>query len=122
DVLDVAAVDEQLHIPSFFILPYSSATGFLNSPTPSTLTVTTSPCLSGPTPGGVPVEMMSPGSRVMTKVMYSTRCSSGKISSRVLEPWRRSPLTHPSTLRPLPSKPVAMQRPMGPTVSKLLQR
>ena len=47
--------------------------------------VTTSPATIGPTPDGVPVEMISPGSSVMTKVMYSIRNSIGKIRLLVLE-------------------------------------
>src|ERR1035441_6939055 len=54
--------------------PYPSATtGFTSSPSPSTRTTTSSPGFSqrgglraNPTPPGVPVEMMSPGSSVKT--------------------------------------------------------
>ena len=56
-------------------------------------------------PAGVPVEMMSPGSSVMTNVMNSTRCSIGKISCAVLDDWRRSPLTQPSTVARLAVEP-----------------
>ena len=44
--------------------------------------VTWSPALIGPMPDGVPVEMMSPGSSVITDVMNATRKSIVKISSR----------------------------------------
>src|SRR2546429_531072 len=40
----------------------------------------------GPIPSGVPVEMISPGSSVITKVTNSTSWSIGKISSFVLAP------------------------------------
>src|SRR3954454_20924120 len=101
---------------------YSSSTGFVRSPTPSTLTVTVSPACSGPTPDGVPVEMMSPGSRVITNVMYSTRKSIGNISWPVVDDWRRVPFTHPSTVRGGPFSPVATHGPTGPKVSKPLAR
>ena len=39
--------------------------GCSSSPTPSTTTVTVCPAASGPTPGGVPVMITSPGSSVM---------------------------------------------------------
>jgi hypothetical protein len=51
------------------IFSYSATTGLVREPRPSTVTVTVSPGLSQrlgvrprPTPGGVPVETMSPGS------------------------------------------------------------
>lgn len=44
---------------------YSSATGFLSVPMPPTLTSTTSPATTGPTPSGVPVGIKSPGMSVM---------------------------------------------------------
>ena len=51
----------------------SATTGFTNSPIPSTRTATSSPGFSQrgglrakPTPGGVPVAMISPGSNVKT--------------------------------------------------------
>ena len=43
--------------------PYSLTTEFLSVPTPSTLTSTTSPAASGPTPAGVPVGIKSPGNK-----------------------------------------------------------
>src|SRR5947208_1131916 len=59
-------------------LLHSATTGFVNSPSPSTLTVTTSPTLSHrlgerpmPTPPGVPVETTSPGSSGVMDEMYS---------------------------------------------------
>ena len=52
-------------------------------------------------PAGVPVEMMSPGSSVMTDEMNSTSSSIGKISSlRATSPGGASPLTQPSTAEP----------------------
>ena len=44
-------------------------------------------------PDGVPVEMISPGSSVMTDEMNAMISGIVKISSRVRESWRRSPLT-----------------------------
>ena len=41
-------------------------TGLLRVPIPSTVTDTSSPEESGPTPAGVPVSKMSPGSKVIT--------------------------------------------------------
>src|SRR5579859_8397 len=41
------------------------ATGLRNVPTPLTVTSTTSPAASGPTPEGVPVAMTSPGRSVI---------------------------------------------------------
>ncbi len=41
------------------------ATGLRNVPTPLTVTSTTSPAASGPTPEGVPVAMTSPGKSVI---------------------------------------------------------
>src|SRR5258705_11282227 len=79
---------------------YLVTTGFESSPTPSTLTVTRSPAVSGPMPAGVPVEMMSPGSSVITDEMKATSFLIGKINSRVEDDCRRASLTHPSTPSP----------------------
>ena len=49
-----------------------------------------SPAASGPTPDGVPVEMTSPGSSVMTDVTNSTRCPMSNISSRVFDACRKA--------------------------------
>ena len=73
--------------------PYSSATtGFTSSPMPSTVTVTTSPGTSQrgglrakPTPAGVPVEMMSPGSSVKTLERYAISFGILKIRLLVFE-------------------------------------
>ena len=46
-----------------------SLTGFVSVPMPSTVTETVCPATIGPTPAGVPVRMVSPGSRVMTRLM-----------------------------------------------------
>ena len=43
-----------------------STTGLTRAPTPSISIVTSSPGSSGPTPAGVPVEITSPGSSVIT--------------------------------------------------------
>ena len=79
---------------------YLFTTGFVSSPTPATLTVTLSPADSGPMPAGVPVEMMSPGSSVITDEMNATSLRMGKISSRVDDDWRRVPLTQPFDREP----------------------
>ena len=62
------------------------------------VTVTVSPGLSQrlgvrprPTPGGVPVETMSPGSSGVMDERYSISSGILKTSSRVLEFWRSSP-------------------------------
>src|SRR5262245_3439636 len=53
---------------------YSSATtGLRSTPIPSISTSTTSPGLIGPTPLGVPVMMMSPGSKVNAFESSETR-------------------------------------------------
>src|SRR5581483_9526590 len=67
DVFDASGVNEQFH-DSFL-------TGFTSSPTPSTTTRTLSPSLIGPMPSGVPVEIISPRSSVMTKVTNSISIS-----------------------------------------------
>ena len=76
---------------------HASTQGLLSAPTPCTLTIMRSPGTSGPTPDGVPVVMTSPGSRVQKRVSHSITSGTGKISSRVLECCRFSPLTQPST-------------------------
>ena len=66
----------------------------------SSATVTTSPGFSQtgglrnvPQPAGVPVEMTSPGSIVMTEVIHSMTCGIGKICSLIVTSWRTSPFT-----------------------------
>src|SRR6478672_4939490 len=49
------------------------STGLLTLLTPGISTSTTSPALSGPTPAGVPVATMSPGSSVITCDTYERR-------------------------------------------------
>jgi len=49
-------------------------------------------------------------------------CSTGKMSSCVLDDCRRSPLTRPSTVRGSRPSPVAMHGPIGAKVSNPLQR
>ena len=46
----------------------------------------------------------------------------GKIRWLVLEDWRRSPFTQPSTARGSPFSPVAMPGPIGANVSNPLHR
>lgn len=78
-VLIHSLVDFPLRIPGVAALAYafaaaaSATTGLRSSPTPATLTTTSSPAFSQrgglrakPTPGGVPVDTTSPGSSVQT--------------------------------------------------------
>ncbi len=58
----------------------ASIQGLLNAPIPSTFTIMRSPGLSGPTPDGVPVVMMSPGSSVQKRVTNSISSGTGKMS------------------------------------------
>src|SRR5690606_14001589 len=69
----------------------SATTGFLRTPTRSTSTSQTSPgfmkscgSMAMPTPEGVPVTMMSPGSRVMPVLSSETSFSTVKIRSEVV--------------------------------------
>src|SRR5262249_51015814 len=117
DVLDVAAVDKELHDS-----PYSFLTGFVSSPMPATFTVTVSPCFTGPTPDGVPLEMMSPGSSVMTNEMNSINPSSPQISCDVSEACRLTPLTQVSTPRASGPAPTATAGPIGANVSNPFAR
>ena len=75
------------------------------------------------TPGGVPVEMTSPGISVMNCDRYDTTCGTLKISVLVLPVWRRSPLTSSHMERLCGSATasrVTSQGPSGPKVSWLL--
>src|SRR6185295_9081618 len=81
---------------------YCPATGLARTPRPSISTSIRSPGLrktgglrANPTPAGVPVEIMSPGSSVMKRETNSIRRGMSKISCEVLEscivwPLRRS--------------------------------
>ena len=76
-----------------------------------------------PTPGGVPVMMMSPGSITKNCEQYQTRYSQSKIIVFVLPRWRFSPLTSSHMLRfcgSLTSSLVTNHGPIGPKVSQLL--
>jgi hypothetical protein len=53
-------------------------TGFLTVAIPGISTSTMSPLFNGPTPDGVPVAMTSPGSSVITAVIYSISAGMGK--------------------------------------------
>src|ERR1035441_29486 len=71
---------------------YSPTTGLVSEPRPSTLTVTVSPGFSQrlgvrprPTPDGVPVETISPGSKGVIDERYSIRSGILNTSSRVFE-------------------------------------
>src|ERR1700682_3232579 len=50
-----------------------ACTGLRNTPIPATLTSTTSPATSGPTPAGVPVAITSPGYRGIIRDIQRTR-------------------------------------------------
>src|SRR5579872_3958865 len=77
--------------------------------------------LHGPTPGGVPVAIKSPGNRVITWEMKRIITSSGKMKSRVVPCWRTSPLTRVSTLTPSQgSSSLETRGPTGQKVSKPL--
>ena len=75
-------------------------------------------------PAGVPVEMISPGSSVMTDEISATSSGTGKIRSAVVESWRSASLTQPRTRRFDQSSPRAMHgpdrregvEPLGPRV------
>ena len=105
-----------------------ATTGFSSVPTRSISMRTTSPATSQrggskpiPTPAGVPVEMMSPGSSVNTVDRYSTCSQHEKIMSSVDASWRRSPLTQVRRRRRWgspTSSPVTIHGPVGPWVSK----
>jgi hypothetical protein len=79
--------DSTVRIPSHLdILPEGEAggsyacaacTGLRNMPIPVTETSTVSFATSGPTPAGVPVEMTSPGSRVIMREIQRTRKAQG---------------------------------------------
>ena len=54
--------------PWLSVVHQASTHGLLSEPTPSTFTIMRSPGLRGPTPDGVPVVMMSPGSSVQKRL------------------------------------------------------
>ena len=68
-------------------------TGFRSVPMPSISTSTTSPGSTAPTPAGVPVQITSPGSNVITRDTNDTSCTGPKIISLVFASWVTSPLT-----------------------------
>src|ERR687898_864634 len=77
----------------------SVRTGLLSRPRPSISTVTTSPDRrnsprAAPTPSGVPVVTMSPGSSVTVWLAAATRCQMSKIRSLVRASCFRLSLTH----------------------------
>ena len=100
----------------------SLRTGLERTPTPGISTSTTSPGASGPTPAGVPVAIRSPGSRVMTPLMYDNKSGIEKIISLVRPRCRSTPLTRPITSSVLQSRPFTTRGPTGQKVSKPLAR
>ena len=77
-----------------------------------------------PTPEGVPVAMMSPGSRVIPREQVSISVGMSKIRSVVFASWRSSPLTQHRTRvsSPSSSSAVTTHGPMGQKVSNDLPR
>jgi hypothetical protein len=76
-----------------------------------------------PTPGGVPVAMMSPGTSVMYSLTYEMILRTGKIIVRVLPSCMRSPFTSSHMARFCGSgisSVVTSHGPSGPNVSQLL--
>src|SRR5207253_1161661 len=104
-----------------------AATGFGRSPIRSTDTVTSSPGFrytggwrKQPTPAGVPVETMSPGSSVTSAVRYSSRTGGGKIISDAGDDCIVSPFSVVETWRVLQSpisSAVTTSGPSGQNVS-----
>src|SRR6202030_3036964 len=100
------------------------------SPSPSMPSVTTSPAFRNvggfmprPTPGGVPVMMTSPGSRMKYCEQHHTMWRQSKIMVEVLPRWRFSPLTlshMASFCGSLISSLVTSHGPSGPNVSQPL--
>src|ERR1700677_59260 len=107
---------------------YSATTGLVSDPSPSTVTVTVSPGLSQrlgvrprPTPGGVPVEIMSPASMGVIDEIYSISSGILNTSSLVLELCNCSPsMVSPmcSTCGSGISSAVTMAGPSGQNVGK----
>lgn len=78
-----------------------------------------------PTPEGVPVEMMVPGSSVMPEDSSSMMSAMEVISRSVVESYRSSPLTRAVICRAggkAISSAVTMQGPMGVKPSRLLPK
>ena len=76
-----------------------------------------------PTPGGVPVVMMSPGSSVMYRLTWATRVATEKIMVRVFPVCMRVPFTSSHMSRTCGSgisSVVTSHGPIGPAVSKPL--
>ena len=63
-----------------------SADRLTSVPRPATVTVTSSPAASGPTPAGVPVRITSPGSSVITADTAATRAGTEWMSVAVEAP------------------------------------
>src|ERR1700693_5828083 len=93
--------------------------------------VTTSPALryqgfgflTSATPGGVPVVMISPGSKVVNCEQYATICATEKIIVVVEPSWTRLPLTssHMESFCGSPtSSAVTSHGPTGPNVGNPL--
>src|SRR4029079_12724871 len=75
-------------------------TELVSAPMPSIETSTSSPGCIGPTPSGVPVRITSPGSSVITDVMWATRVGMSKIRSLVEPSCTRSPFRWVCTRTP----------------------
>ncbi len=68
-------------------------TGLMRRPMEGQTISTRSPAFSGPTPDGVPVEITSPGSNVITWLMNDTSVGISKINFDVEDDCRRWPFT-----------------------------
>src|SRR5260363_24886 len=100
-----------------------ATTGCRMTPTPSTPASTTSPghshscgLMPAPTPSGVPVAMMSPGSSVMPDEMSAIKAGMSKIMYLVLESCFMTPFLVSQSLRSCGSgisSAVTMQGPNG---------
>src|SRR6185436_8895938 len=83
---------------------HSPRTPLVTAPSPSTSTETVSPSrrkmpLRPPTPAGVPVAMMSPGTSVVVRDSQAIVSTTEKIMSLVLPSWTTSPLMYVRSLR-----------------------
>jgi oligopeptide transport system ATP-binding protein len=98
------------------------ATLLASVPIVSIVTDTSSPSVSDPTPSGVPVSSTSPGSSVITELMYSTSDGTSYSSSDVRACCRTSPFTSVVMPRSDGSVPVSIHGPSGQKVSKPFAR
>jgi hypothetical protein len=91
-------------------------------PIPSTVTATSSPACSGPTPAGVPVRTTSPGSSVIVWLTHETQAATSRSMSAVVPSCFTSPLTVVRSDRAPGSISVSIHGPRGQESSKALAR